>query len=127
MSESITTARRAAQWLVAFMSAGPFAIGLDLAFHIFPATPVIEQMRGGEASVHVAWVACGFIGIAAIIFLGRRPLLGFLLSTVLAVLYVISGAALWHHLTFYTLIASAVPFIAGYAAFGARRRPTRDG
>jgi purine-cytosine permease-like protein len=52
--------------------------------------------------------------------------LGFLLSVLLAILYVIFGVALWHRLTFYTLIALAVPFIAAYAALGARRQRAKD-
>lgn len=127
MSESTIAARRVAQWLVGFMSVGPFAVGLDLAIHVFPATPFIERMRQVDTNVHIAWVACGFIGIATIILLARRPLLGFLLSVVLAILYFVSGAALWHQLTFYSLMASTTPFVAAYAAFGERRGHSEDG
>lgn len=118
MTGSTSTARWIAQWLVGLMSIGPFAIGLDLAFHIFDSMPVIQRMRGEAPMAHVVWVACGFLGVATILCLHRRPLLGFLLSLAMAIMYVISGLALWHQLTFYSFLAGAVPFIAAYAAFG---------
>lgn len=118
MRGSTPSARWIGQWLVGLMSIGPFAIGFDLAFHIFSSTPVIQRMRGEPPIAHVGWVACGFLGIATIICLKRRPFVGFFLSLAMAILYVISGLALWHQLTFYSFLAGTLPFIAGYVAFG---------
>jgi len=78
-----------AQWLVGLMSIGSFAIGLDLAFHIFSSMPIIQPMRGEAPIAHAVWVACGFLGVAAIIGLAQRPFLGFILSLAMAIMYVI--------------------------------------
>lgn len=116
MSANAGRAKRWAQWLVGYMSLGPFAVALDLAVHLFPTTSAIQVMRNDSPYVHSLWIGCGFLGVITIALLSLRPLYGYAALVVLVAVYGPISFAVWHQSA---MLHYWVPLAAtGFATYG---------
>jgi hypothetical protein len=122
MNTPADKARRVAQWIIGYMSLGPFVAGLDLVFHLFPARPGIEVMRNSGFYAHSLWLGCGVLGIAAIILLRVRPRYGYVALAVLTAAYVPVSSAVWHQsiMLHYWLSLAAIA-LGTYGVFAGRQ------
>ena len=84
-----------AAFLVGFMTISPFVVALDLAFHIFPDLPAIQTMRSATLLAKVMWIALAPLGVATVLLLLRRPVIGFILSVLFALNSAVAGYMLW--------------------------------
>jgi hypothetical protein len=111
---------RFAAFLVGVLSISPLAVALDLALHLIPDFPAIQAMRAASPLAKAGWISLGPLGIATIFLLVRRPLVGFILSSLFAALFFFAGRVLWQQLPGGFWIALAACALAAVGAWQAR-------
>jgi len=100
---------------VGFLAIGPLLFPVDWMFHVVPDTyPVIQRMHGLGVLPKSLWVLCGPVGVATVILLLRRPLVGFLACVLFAAIYVPTAIVLWGQFSLGSWAAIGAVFIAGF-------------
>ena len=114
------SSKRAA-FLVAFLTAGPFAVALALALHVLPDYPAIQTMRSASLLAKSLWLAMAPLGVVTAILLFRRPIAGFVLTLIFAVGSLVAGDMLWQQPRPFAVVLTAVAWVlAGIGAWQAR-------
>lgn len=117
----ISPSSKRAALLVAFLTIGPFAAALDLAFHILPDYAAIQTMRSASLLAKSLELASGLLGVATTFLLFRRPVAGFVLTLMFAVGSVVGGNMLWQQPRPFTVVLTALACVlAGIGAWQAR-------
>lgn len=116
----IPLSSKRAAFLVAFLTIGPIAVALDLAFHCLPDYPAIQTMRSASGLAKSLGLASGLLGVMTAILLFRRPAAGFVLSLLFAAASLIGGTLLWQQSRPFTIVLTALACVlAGIGAWQA--------
>jgi hypothetical protein len=113
---------RVAVWIMVLLAIAPLFFPIDWFFHIFSDDhPAIHRMRGLGATPKILWILCGPIAIAAIYFLVRRPVLGFLACVLFAAVSIPVAIVLWAQFTMGCWAALLAVLFAGAGTLIASR------
>ena len=111
----------AAAVIVGLLSLSPFVVALDMIVPFLPERPVFGYMRSADLPYKVAWIALGPFGLATLLVLLRRPIIGTLLTIVFSLAYVPLALILWRHFTWGCWLAGLAVILAAIGAYMARR------